>query len=107
MTDWNALVRSRLGPLSVDPAREADIVHELAQHVAEHYADLVASGMDEAAAVAAALAPFTGSPANGGRGRNVAADIAKADRPRRSAAPVPPAGRGTLLADLTRDIRYA
>ena len=30
MRDWQALVRARLGPLPVDPARAADIVDELA-----------------------------------------------------------------------------
>ena len=43
MTDWKSLVRGRLGPLPVDPARAADIVDELAQHIAAHYKDLVAS----------------------------------------------------------------
>jgi hypothetical protein len=55
MHNWKTLVRSRLGSLPVDPAREADIVDELAQHVAEHHKDLVASGVDDAAALAIAL----------------------------------------------------
>ncbi len=65
MSDWKALVRARIGPLPVDPAREADIVDELAQHVAEHYADLIAAGMSEADAMAAALAPLSSSDASG------------------------------------------
>ena len=105
MHDWNTLVRSRLGSLPVDPAREADIVDELAQHVAEHHRDLVTSGMDDAAALASALAPLTGSP-QGGPSARVAAEIAKADRPRVT-APIPPVGRSGLFTDLGRDIRYA
>jgi len=56
--DWNALVRERIGSLVVDPARQLDVVDELAGHVAEQYAELVAAGVDEARAVAEALAPL-------------------------------------------------
>ena len=48
MPDWKSLIRARVAPLSeLDAAREADIVDELAQHVAEHYAELVAAGVAE------------------------------------------------------------
>ena len=99
MTNWKALVRARLAPLAVDPAREADIVDELAQHVAEHYTELVASGVPESDAIARALAPLD-DPAQ------VAAEIARADRPR-AAAPLPPAERSNVLVDIGRDVRYA
>jgi hypothetical protein len=46
MPDWKSLVRARLGDLSLDPARASDVVDELAQHVAQHYADLTASWVD-------------------------------------------------------------
>jgi hypothetical protein len=42
--DWKSLVRARVAPLPVDPAREADIVDELAQHVAQDYAERLANG---------------------------------------------------------------
>jgi putative ABC transport system permease protein len=99
MKDWKALVRARLAPLAVDPARASDIVDELAQHVAEHYADLAASGVPDAEAVEKALAPLD-NPAH------VAAEIARADRPR-TTAPIPPADRSNLLLDLGRDVAYA
>ena len=76
MPDWKSLVRARLAPLDVDAARESDIVDELAQHVAEHYADLVASGVASADALETALAPLADRA-------HVAAEIARADRPRR------------------------
>ena len=47
MRDWKALVRARVGPLSLDGARDADIVAELAQHAADHFAELVANGIDD------------------------------------------------------------
>jgi putative ABC transport system permease protein len=99
MENWKALVRARLAPLAVDPAREADIVDELAQHVGEHYAELVAAGSSESEAMRKALAPLDNP-------EHVAAEIARADRPR-TAAPLPPADRSNLLVDIGRDVRYA
>jgi predicted permease len=99
MPDWKALVRARLKPLPLDPARGADVVEELAQHAAEHCAELIAGGMPEQDAIAAALAPL-GDPAR------VAAEIARADRPRPSAPP-PPGGSRSLLADAWADSTYA
>jgi putative ABC transport system permease protein len=98
MHDWKAFIHLRLGRLNVDPARAAAIVDELAQHVAEHHAELVAGGMSDEAAKAAALAPLS----DPGR---IAAEIARADRPR-PAAPPPPSGGGGLLLDFGRDLRY-
>src|SRR5262245_3366459 len=96
MTDWKALVRARLGRLPVDAAREMDIVDELAQHVAEHHKELVASGVDEERATALALAPLA---------QRAADEIARADRPREAAPPPPAAGRSGL-GTVARDLRY-
>jgi putative ABC transport system permease protein len=98
MPDWKALVRARVGALGVDPPRAADIVDELAQHVAQHYAELTASGVDDADALRRVLAPLDDP-------ERVAREIAGADRPR-PAAPAPPEA-GSGLADLGRDVRYA
>ncbi|HTK28191.1 MAG TPA: ABC transporter permease [Vicinamibacterales bacterium] len=99
MHDWPALVRARLTDLTVDPARAADIVDELAQHVAQHYAELVASGVGAPEALRRALAPLD-DPARLSR------EIARADRPRR-AAPVPPAADERWMAGWGHDLRYA
>ena len=48
MPDWKAEVRKRLSGLQLAPARENAIVEELAQHLDESYAELLASGMREA-----------------------------------------------------------
>ena len=74
-----------------------DIVDELAQHVGEHYKDLIAEGVDEAEAVERALAPLAA---------RAAAEIAGADRPRPS-APIPPATYSSPFTGLARDVRYA
>ena len=71
--DFRALVRARLEPLDVDAARAADIVDELAQHCAQQYADLVASGVDQRDALTRALAPLENR-------RRVVDEIARADR---------------------------
>jgi putative ABC transport system permease protein len=99
MRDFKSLVRARLAPLRVDPAREADIVAELAQHVADHYAELVASGVPEEQAAAAALAPLADRD-------RVAAEIARADRPR-VGAPAPPPNESSIAGDFFHDLRYA
>ena len=106
MHNWKALVRARIGTVPVDPVREADIVEELAQHVAEHYADLLASGVPESDAVALALAPLDDPT-------RVAAEIARADRPRGVAArlerdePAPPPSGTSIAGTIARDVRYA
>jgi predicted permease len=106
--DFRALVRSRLGDVPVAPLREADIVDELAQHVADDYADRIASGMTDADAVARALAPLD-DPAR------IAAEIARSDRPRGVVArltpsrdePMAPPSPGSIAGTLARDVRYA
>jgi len=97
MPDWAALVRARIASLAIDPRRERDVVDELTQHVAEHYAELVASGRTEAEALAAALAPLDDP-------RQLAAELARAGRP---STPVPPAEGGSIAGNVARDIRYA
>ena len=42
LSDWRALVRRHLPPLAV--AREPEIVDELAQHLADLYAEALANG---------------------------------------------------------------
>jgi putative ABC transport system permease protein len=97
MQNWKRLVRERLGPLPVDPPRAADIVDELAQHVAEHYRELIDNGVAESDAVEQALAPLAA---------RAAAEIARADRPRPT-APAPPPVQAGPLTGLARDVRYA
>ena len=95
MRNWKSLVRARLNPLPVDPARAGDIVDELAQHVAEHYAELVASGVPDAEAIEQALAPL------GDRAR-VAAEIARADRARAPPPAPPPSGVDRICSSTWR-----
>jgi putative ABC transport system permease protein len=55
MPEWKSEIRARLAALRLDPAREAEIVEELSQHLDDRYQDLQGQGLDDAAARAAAL----------------------------------------------------
>jgi hypothetical protein len=48
MPDWKPEIRQRLAKLEMEPSRENAIVEELAQHLDESYAELLASGVSEA-----------------------------------------------------------
>ena len=56
MPEWRAEIRRRLEPLRLPPAREEEIVEEVAQHLDDCYRELRASGRadEEAAAKAEA-----------------------------------------------------
>jgi hypothetical protein len=56
MPDWQQLVRLRLGPLGLEPAREEEIVHELAHHLEDLYEESLAHDLTEREAVEKALA---------------------------------------------------
>ena len=50
MGDWTADLRAHLAALRLDPAREAEIVEELSQHLDDRYAELRAGGASDAEA---------------------------------------------------------
>ena len=100
MHDWHSEVRSRLAPLRLRPEREADIVDEIAQHLAERYRDALSGGASPEEATRAALAEF--------RAGNVLAQrIAALKQAHVPAAVAVGASTGHLLADLWHDLRYA
>src|SRR6266540_4229341 len=100
MPDWKAEVRKRLSGLQLAPARENAIVEEVAQHLDEHYAELLAGGMSEADAY-----------------RHVRAELHDGgllthglQRVERSANPEPIVlgtnRRTNMIADLWQDLRF-
>ena len=105
--DFKALVRARIGAVPVDPAREADIVDELAQHLADDYADLVASGVPASDAVALALAPLD-DPTTAHLLKSGVAAKARRLKPSRLAyyEPVPPSSGASVAGTIARDVRY-
>jgi len=56
MPDWNLYVRDHLPPLHVSPARESEIIQELALQLEQVYSDALARGATESEAVARAAA---------------------------------------------------
>ncbi|MFN8062198.1 MAG: ABC transporter permease [Vicinamibacterales bacterium] len=99
MHDWRSIVRAHLGHFPTDAGRADDIVEELALHVAEHHAELVAAGVSDDEALARALEPLQGDA-------RIARELAKAQVASDVPPPlVEPSGRRTL--DFWRDVRQA
>src|SRR6185295_10207785 len=63
MPDWKQEIRRRLANLNLDPAREAVIVEEMEQHLADYYADVLSGGATEAEAYRQSLAELQNSEA--------------------------------------------
>jgi putative ABC transport system permease protein len=100
MPDWTQHVRPRLSPLRLSPAREAEIVEELSQHLEDRWGELIAGGATPDEAMRLALADF--------RDGDV---LARRLAPLRQAHPplsiTPGAPGDHLLTDLWQDLRYA
>jgi hypothetical protein len=62
MPDWRVLVRSRIDASTFEAADESALVDELAQHVEDRYAYLLARGWSEDRAVALALTELDPAP---------------------------------------------
>jgi putative ABC transport system permease protein len=60
MPDWRSEVRARLSSVRLSPAREAEIVEELSQHLDDRWRELVAEGKTPDAARQLALGEFRG-----------------------------------------------
>ena len=58
MLDWAREVRERLSSLRLPPAREAEIVDELSQHLDDRYRELIAGGASPEEATRVALTLF-------------------------------------------------
>jgi putative ABC transport system permease protein len=96
--NWHEFIRERLGEITGDAARDADIVEELAQHLAARFGELCSAGANEQEAISRIESEL---PAE------MARAIRRADR-LRPASPVPPAfSASRLLSDLWNDARYA
>src|SRR5688572_21201310 len=97
---WAGEVRARLSSLRLVPAREAEIVEELSQHLEDRWRELIAGGATPEEASRQALADF--------RGRDVLArylaPLRQAHPPLSIAAGAP--GRH-FFGDLWQDLRYA
>src|SRR5262245_10292394 len=100
MRNWTEHVRPRLSSLRLSPAREHEIVEELAQHLEDRWRELVASGASEDEATRLALAEF--------RDGNVLAKYMRPLQQARTPLPIAPGAlAGHVLRDVWQDLRYA
>jgi hypothetical protein len=100
MPEWKDQITQRLASLKLEPAREAEIVEELAQHLDDRYAELLASGTTEKEAVLVALAELSESEA-------LQQELRRVEQPVNQEPVVLGAGRTNMIADLWQDLRYS
>ena len=98
--DWARHVRPRLSSLRLSPAREAEIVDELSQHLEERWRELRAGGASDTEATHLALAGFRDED-------RLAAAMASLEQARTPPPIAPGAATGHLPVDLWQDLRYA
>ena len=99
MPDWRPEIQGRLAGAGLRPEREREIVEEFAQHLEDRYLDLIARGVPEANAVAAARRELHAARFD----REIARAVS--DPPPR--APVGAPARRDRVSGLWQDIRYA
>src|SRR5688572_2473174 len=100
MPDWAQHVRPRLSSLRLSPAREAEIVDELSQHLEDRWRELRAGGASDEEATRLALADFRD-------GDLLARSLAPLKQARTPPSIPPGAASGHLLSDVWQDLRYA
>src|SRR5262245_37501616 len=61
MPEWKDEIKDRLANLNFEPAREAEIIEELSQHLNDRYAELRASGATDEEATGAAFEELSDS----------------------------------------------
>jgi putative ABC transport system permease protein len=98
--EWKREIGRRLRPLKLAPTRENAIVEELAQHLDDYYAELIAGGATAAEAERRTWAELSGSEL-------LAQELRRVER---QVAPEPIVlgtnRRTNMLADLWQDLRY-
>ncbi len=100
MPEWSEHLRPRLALLRLSPAREAEIIEELSQHLDQRYEELRSGGSSDAEARRLATEELLEPEA--------LADHMRSLRQAHVPPPITPgAPSGFLFADLWQDLRYA
>jgi putative ABC transport system permease protein len=99
MTDWRNHLRANLAPLAADPAREEEIIEELAEHLAERERAALSAG---ATAAEARKAAWEELPDPKGLSRT----IQNLDQSRPTPPPPPLAARTSAIRGMAQDVRY-
>ena len=97
---WTREVRTRLASLRLSPAREAEIVDELSQHLDDRWHELTSGGTPADDATRQTLAEFR-------EGNVLAAYMAPLRQSRQRLPATPAAPAANPLAGLWQDVRYA
>jgi putative ABC transport system permease protein len=98
--DWAPHVRPRLSSLHLSPAREAEIVDELSQHLDDRWRELMAGGVSPDQATLVTLAEFK-------EAKLLEKYLAPLRQSQSPPSIVPGAPTGHVLGNLWRDLRYA
>src|SRR4051794_28785062 len=99
MPEWKHEITKRLAGLKLEPTRESEIIEELAQHLDDRYAELLAGGATAEEASHSALAELSDSPV-------LSHELQRTERQVRREPVVLGAGRINMFADLWQDLRY-
>ncbi|MBD0372858.1 MAG: ABC transporter permease [Pyrinomonadaceae bacterium] len=99
MPDWNEEIASRLAHLRLAPAREAEIVEELSQHLEDLYQEVLLAGGTEDEAHRAALAELSGEG-------QLEKELRQTERQVIREPVVLGARRMNMIADLWQDLLY-
>ena len=100
MPDFKAEIRARLAELGLPPAREAEIVEELSQHLAEQYEEAIARGASEEEARQRVFEELNAPDLLRRELQHV-----ESPAPRNGVIPGTET-KGNLFADLAQDLRY-
>src|SRR5262245_35139619 len=101
MPEWKEEIRRRLAGLKLDPAREAEIVEELSQHLEDRYRDLRSGGATTAEAERRTLAEVR-------EGETLQRELLRVERQATQEPVVMGTNRrSNMIADLWQDLRYA
>src|SRR5687767_14292674 len=100
MPDWAEHVRPRLSSLRLSPAREADIVEELSQHLDDRWREFIAGGASPDDATRLTLADFSGE-------ETLARYMAPLRQARQPQSITPGSSPSHWLSGLWQDLRYA
>ncbi len=99
MIDWKPEIRCRLMGLNLEPPREADIIEELAQHLEDRYAALLAEGLTPTRAYSGALAELS-------ENELLARELRRVERTVTRQPVVLGTRRKTMIGDTWQDLRF-
>src|SRR5215475_1981994 len=98
MPDWKQEIERRLAPLRLSPTREASVAEELAQHLEDHYSELMGRGASAEEARRSALAGLDR--------HELLRGLQQVDREGNWEPVTPAPSKKTLFSGLGGDLRY-